>query len=101
MMFRRKNHVGGSKKRIGTSGKYPDISFIVIQILIGDISYLKINVSSDRFSDPIALHLFRGMRPVKILKPFKQAVGIFRNLKDPLSHGLPDNRIPSHLTFAI
>ena len=41
---------------------------------------------ADRFTDPIALHFFDGLRPVHFFQTLKQAIGIGRNPHGPLHH---------------
>ncbi len=89
----REDHVGGAKERVGAGGV--DFEVVVVALDRED------DVGAGGAADPVFLHLEGAVGPVDLVEIFKESVGVFGDLQDPLAHGAPHNRVPTALALAV
>ncbi len=92
-MFRSHDTIRRSKQCITTRREHRKL-FIVSIDLEDDIRAL-------RFTDPVSLHFLCRLRPVHELKIIQKLFGIIRDLQDPLTHRLANDRIAAALALSI
>ena len=84
-MLWRHDTVGRSEQRI--AARREDREFLI------GILDLENDFCTDRLADPVALHIFRGLRPVDRIQIIQQLLCIGRDAQHPLPHHLPHDRI--------
>mmetsp|Transcript_17253 Transcript_17253/g.36398 ORF Transcript_17253/g.36398 Transcript_17253/m.36398 type:complete len:313 (-) Transcript_17253:433-1371(-) len=77
-VFRGKGNVCDSENGVGTCGE--DCNFLILQSIHG-----KLNLRPGALSNPLFLRSHRPTRPIQSVQSGLQSIGIFGNLKHPLS----------------
>ena len=92
-MFGRHDAVGRAEQRVAAGREDGEL-------LIGAVD-LKDDIRTDRFADPVSLHLLGGVRPVDKFEVLEQALGILGDLQHPLAHVLAHDRESADFRFAV
>src|SRR5262249_19657057 len=95
-MLGRQHHVSRAEERIGPGREYPDL----LGALCGSIFLdLEIDLGSIAPADPVALHLFDGVRPIDRFQVAQQSFGVGGDSQHPLPQRHPDDRVAADFGF--
>jgi hypothetical protein len=93
LVLGRQHHVGGAEEGVGPRGV--DLQRVV------RAHKVEVDVRPLRPADPVALHLLRALRPVQVLQPLQQPIGVLGDLQHPLPHRHPLAGIAAPLALAV
>ena len=92
-MFGRQHHVGGAEQRVRTRGENTDAARAVGQ--------RKLQFYAFAAADPVALHFLGAVRPVQVVEPLEQRLGVGGDPQYPLAQG-PANAVEAaHFGLAV